>query len=82
MKIEILKDGTLVFDNPPQISLKGYQQDPNNPLVFRPKNCCSHRQSLCKKSACGKRAIFAWKCNHFKRRISLEMCEGCNARTE
>ncbi len=82
-RIGLLNDGSLLFESPPTIALKGYYQDPDNPLHFIPKfQPCTYRENKCRVGACSKTVIFLWTCSLKKIQVSTDICGSCNERKQ
>lgn len=83
MIITLLDDGSLLFDSPPDILLRQYRIDPDNPLHFIPKfEPCTYRQNKCKVSPCQKRLMALWTCELKQIQVSTDICESCNERKQ
>lgn len=76
MRFTLHVDGTIEGDLPP-IRLTHFNMQGN---VATPKYTCPYREGKCKMSPCGKRPVFRWYCNHFRKDVNLLDCEGCNVR--
>ncbi len=85
MKINIHPNGDIEFPEglPLGLVLRNFYPDQSNPNLFHPKfERCSLRVNKCRMSPCGKRPIFEWWCNYFKKNVTCADCKGCDAKQE
>lgn len=81
MIITLLDDGSLLFESPPNILLKQYRVDPDNPLHFIPKfESCTYRENKCRISNCRKSLVVLWTCSLKNMQVCTDICERCNER--
>lgn len=81
MKYTILRNGSILFhrknNTPPNVELKNYHQDPNDPWLYHPNfPPCKYLEYKVKITKCKKRTAL-WMCNAKDCTTTPPECNAC-----